>query len=99
MWNGATVAMLEALVALCVLLDGKSSWSWFLSSRTDNSTRDKCCVASFVTFKSSDRHHGDAVLCKIIPGFISKSCKTSLGRKAQQCLQQFKGGKPILNSL
>ena len=45
MWDGATVAMLEALVTLCVLLDGKSSWSWFLSSRTDNSTRDKCCVA------------------------------------------------------
>lgn len=46
MWDGATVAMLEALVVLCVLLDGKSSCSWFLSSRTDNSTRDQCCVAS-----------------------------------------------------
>jgi len=99
MWDGATVAMLEALVVLCVLLDGKSSCSWFLSSRTDNSTRDKCCVASLPLNPVIDRHHGDAVLCKIIPGFISKSCKTSLGRKAQQCLQQFKGGKPILNSL
>ena len=76
-----TMTSLEALVALCVLLGGKSSGScifWFTNSRTGSNANDKHSVYSVLTWHHSGTiSHANSL--QTFPPNFSQSCETNSG--------------------